>query len=62
MGTDEPGDPCTAEDIGSVSLSLFALLRPILVIFAIGGVVVGFVLLFRQANRRRRERRQNLAL
>ena len=52
----------TAEDIGSVILSLFALLLPILVIFAIGGVVVGFALLLRQANRRRRERRQNLAL
>jgi hypothetical protein len=51
----------TAEDIGSVILSFLALLLPILVIFAIGGVVVGFVILFRRARKRRREK-QALAL
>lgn len=50
------------EDIGSVILSVLALLLPILVIFAIGGVVVGFVMLFRRAARKRRERRENPAL
>ncbi len=52
----------TVEDIGSVILSVLALLLPILVIFAIGGVVVGFVMLFRRAARKRRERRDNPAL
>jgi hypothetical protein len=47
----------TAEDVSSVILSVLALLLPVLVIVAIGGVVVGFVLLFRRATRRRRERR-----
>lgn len=45
----------TAEDIGSVILSLLALLLPVLVIVAIGGVVVGFVLLLRRKRRRLRE-------
>jgi hypothetical protein len=45
----------TAEDIGSVILSFLALLLPVLVIFAIGGVVVGFIVLFRRKARRRRE-------
>ena len=52
----------TVEDIGSVILSVLALLLPILVIFAIGGIVVGFVMLFRRAARKRRERRDNPAL
>ena len=41
----------TAEDVGSVILSLLALLLPVLVIIAIGGVIVGFVLLFRRFRR-----------
>jgi hypothetical protein len=45
----------TAEDIGSVILSFLALLIPVLVIVALGGVVVGFVLLFRRRARRKRE-------
>ena len=45
----------TAEDFGSVILSFLALLVPVLVIVAIGGVVVGFVALFRRRFRRRRE-------
>jgi uncharacterized membrane protein len=44
----------TAEDIGSVILSFLALLLPVLVIVAIGGVIVGFVLLIRRATRARR--------
>jgi hypothetical protein len=47
----------TAEDVSSVILSILALLLPILVIVAIGALAVGFVLLFRRAARRRRERR-----
>jgi hypothetical protein len=45
----------TAEDIGSVILSFLALLIPVLVIVALGGVVVGFVLLFRRRARRKRK-------
>lgn len=45
----------TAEDFGSVILSFLALLVPVLVIVAIGGVVVGFVALFRRRFRTRRE-------
>lgn len=45
----------TAEDIGSVILSFLALLIPVLVIVALGGVVIGFVLLFRRRAKRRRE-------
>ena len=45
----------TVEDISSVILSFLALLLPVLVIFAIGGVVVGFIVLFRRKARRRRE-------
>jgi hypothetical protein len=45
----------TAEDFGSVILSFIALLVPVLVIVAIGGVVVGFVALFRRRFRTRRE-------
>ncbi|MCU1411367.1 MAG: hypothetical protein JWR04_2074 [Rhodoglobus sp.] len=41
----------TAEDFGSVLLSVLALLLPVLVIVAIGGVIVGFVLLFRRFRR-----------
>ena len=41
----------TAEDFGSVLLSVLALLLPVLVIIAIGGVIVGFVLLFRRFRR-----------
>ena len=45
----------TAEDIGSVILSFLALLIPVLVIVALGGVVVGFVLLLRRRGRRKRD-------
>jgi uncharacterized membrane protein len=45
----------TAEDFSSVALSFIALLVPVLVIVAIGGVVVGFVALFRRRFRARRE-------
>lgn len=38
----------TAEDFGSVLLSVLALLLPVLVVVAIGGVIVGFVVLFRR--------------
>lgn len=44
----------TVEDIGSVVLSILALLLPVLVIVAIGGVIVGFVLMFRRFRRRGR--------
>ncbi len=44
----------TAEDFGSVILSVLALLLPVLVVIAIGGVIVGFVLLFRRFRRGRR--------
>ena len=43
----------TAEDLGSVALSILAILLPILVIFAIAGVIVSFVLLFRRYRRGR---------
>lgn len=46
----------TAEDIGSVVLSFLALLLPILVLFAIGGLIVAVVSVFRRAGRKRRER------
>jgi uncharacterized membrane protein len=45
----------TVEDISSVILSFLALLIPVLVIVALGGVVVGFVLLFRRRAKRKRE-------
>ena len=45
------------EDLSSVVLSLLALLLPVLVIVALGGLVVGFVVLLRRAKRRRAERR-----
>lgn len=50
------------EDVSSVVLSFLALLFPLLVIIAIGGVVVGFVALFRRAARKRRERKQQESL
>jgi hypothetical protein len=46
----------TAEDAGSVILSFSALLAPLLVIVALGGIVVAFVAGIRRARRRRRER------
>lgn len=46
----------TAEDAGSVILSFAALLAPLLVIVALGGIVVAFVAGIRRARRRRRER------
>jgi uncharacterized membrane protein len=43
----------TAEDVGSVVLSILALLLPVLVLFALAGVIVSFVLLFRRFRRGR---------
>jgi hypothetical protein len=42
----------TAEDVSSVTLSLLALLVPILVLVAIVGLIVGVVVLFRRRRRR----------
>ena len=47
----------TLEDISSVVLSVLALLLPVLVVVALGGLTAGFVVLFRRARRRRAERR-----
>lgn len=44
----------TVEDAGSVLLSLLALLIPVLVILALAGLVVAFVLVLRRVLRRRR--------
>ncbi len=44
----------TAEDVGSVILSFLALLLPILVLVALGGLVVAVVSLFRRAGRKKR--------
>lgn len=53
----------TAEDASSVILSIFALLFPLLVLVAIGGLVVALVAAIRSANRRKRERQlENPAL
>jgi uncharacterized membrane protein len=41
------------EDVGSILLTILALLLPALVVIALGGVVVGFVLLFRRGRKRR---------
>lgn len=48
----------TAEDFGSVVLSFIAILVPVLVIFAIAALVIGFVALFRRRFRKRREAEQ----
>jgi len=42
-----------AEDVSSVALSLFALLIPVLVVIAIGGLIAAAVTLFRRARRKR---------
>jgi uncharacterized membrane protein YozB (DUF420 family) len=42
------------EDIGSVALSLFALLIPVLVIFAVIAIIAGFVLIIRRFRRKKR--------
>ena len=47
----------TIEDVSSVILSVLALLLPVLVIAALGGLLVGFVALFRRSRRRRAESR-----
>lgn len=52
----------TAEDISSVILSFLALLVPVLVIFAIGGVITAFVVAIRRFRRKRRERLESPAL
>ena len=41
------------EDVSSVALSLFALLIPVLVVIAIGGLIAAAVTLFRRARRKR---------
>ncbi|PJJ72237.1 uncharacterized protein DUF4126 [Diaminobutyricimonas aerilata] len=46
----------TVEDIGSVSLSVFALLFPLLVVVVLAALVVALVLVFRRLRRRRAER------
>jgi len=43
----------TAEDVGAVVLSILAILLPVLVFFALAGVIVSFVLLFRRFRRGR---------
>lgn len=43
----------TAEDVSSVTLSLFALLIPILVLVALAGLIVAIVLIFRRRGRGR---------
>jgi len=50
VGTAAPA-VSTAEDLGSVVLSILAILLPVLVLFAIAGLIVGFVLLFRRFRR-----------
>lgn len=45
----------TAEDVGSVILSFVALLVPVLVIFGIIALIIGFIALFRRRFRKRRE-------
>jgi hypothetical protein len=45
------------EDFSSVVLSVLAILAPVLVIVALGGIIVGFVALFRRTAKRRAERR-----
>lgn len=52
----------TAEDFGSVVLSFLALLIPVLVIVAIGGVIATFVVAITRYRKRRRERADNPAL
>lgn len=47
----------TIEDVSSVILSVLALLLPVLVIAALGGLLVGFVALFRRSRQRRAESR-----
>lgn len=51
----------TAEDIGSVALSLFAIIIPILVIVALVALIVGFVAVIRRSKRRRAERAASTA-
>ena len=47
----------TIEDVSSVILSVLALLLPLLVIAALGGLLMGFVALLRRSRRRRAESR-----
>lgn len=51
----------TAEDIGSVVLSVLALLLPVLVLVAIVALLAGLIVAVRRARRRRRERVNNPA-
>jgi hypothetical protein len=43
----------TLEDASSVTLSILALLLPVLVVVALAGIVVVFVAIFRRARRKR---------
>lgn len=53
----------TAEDGASIALSVFALVLPVLVLFAIVALVVGVVVALRRARRKKRERQvENPAL
>jgi uncharacterized membrane protein len=49
----------TAEDFGSVILSFVALLFPLLVLVAIGGLVAALITAVRRVRRRKRERQQD---
>lgn len=51
----------TAEDVGAVVLSILAILLPVLVLFAVAGVVVSFVLLFLRFRRGRSKDLEPLA-
>ena len=49
-----------AEDVGSVFLSILAVLLPAIVIIAVIGVAIGFVLLFRRGRMRRSDEEKRL--
>lgn len=51
----------TAEDVGAVVLSILAILLPVLVLFAVAGVVVSFVLLFLRFRRGRSKHLEPIA-
>ncbi len=46
----------TAEDGASLTLVLLALVAPVLIVLAFAAMIIGFVLIIRTLNRRRRER------
>lgn len=47
----------TLEDVSSIILSVLAVLLPVLVVVALGGLAIGLVVLLRRSRRRRAERR-----